>query len=929
MTFGSALYKLLIGPLELMFEVIFTIADRLVGNHGIAIIFLSLAINFLVLPLYRRADAMQQIERKKTEEMRPAVEHIKKTFKGNERFMMLQTLYRQHQYKQTDVFKGSVSLLLQIPFFTAAYRFLSNLELLKGMSFGPIADMGAPDGLLVIGGVALNLLPILMTTINFISASIYMRGFPLKSKLQTYLLALAFLVLLYRSPAGLVFYWTLNNLFSLLKNVFYKLKNPGLVLGILFSIISVAGLVFTLVIHPLPTMRRKFFVALILLALQLPLVVALLKKKQKKTAVKAEAPQKAPAGKQWCFLLGCLFLTVLTGVLIPSAVIHDSTAEFVDLLAMKSPLQYVLTAALLAAGTFIIWFGIFYRLADEKGKKLLNYVIVTVGSVAAVDYLFFGRHFGNLSSMLQFDDNPVWRFKETALNLAVVFAIALVIFFIWKKKPSLLQFFIGALCFAVVGMSAVNLFGIQKEYSAIVRSASEDDETPKIRLSKTGKNVVVFMLDRSVPSMVPYIMNEHPELKKSFDGFTFYPNTISYGVCTNFGAPGLFGGYEYTPEAMNARTDKLLVEKNNEALKLMPALFYNAGYEVTVCDPPYANYQSPSDMSIFDEYPGVHTYFMGNGRFNNDPEIQKNTELIRSRNFFCYSLFKTAPLLFQKTLYNGGSYNRADAKSAAGSYDTSVQTVLSESTATGYSKTFMNEYAVLKNLSALTDSSTERNTFFIIDNETPHYPMMLQAPEFEPTANVDNTAYDKEHARHFAADGSELKLETEAQRLHYQVNTAALMRMADWFDYLRQNDLYDNTRIILVSDHGWYLGFFKDLIQTVDNNGKKETCDLMMLQCLLMVKDFNADGEFAIDEQFMTNADTPTLALNGLIDNPVNPFTGNPVNGDQKNEPEQHVIFSYQHWVKKNNGYAFNPDKWFAVHGDVRDKDSWEYIGVR
>ena len=33
MSFGSALYQLLIGPLELMFEVIFAIADRLVGNH--------------------------------------------------------------------------------------------------------------------------------------------------------------------------------------------------------------------------------------------------------------------------------------------------------------------------------------------------------------------------------------------------------------------------------------------------------------------------------------------------------------------------------------------------------------------------------------------------------------------------------------------------------------------------------------------------------------------------------------------------------------------------------------------------------------------------------------------------------------------------------------------------------------------------------
>ena len=39
-------------------------------------------------------------------------------------------------------------------------------------------------------------------------------------------MALFFLVFLYTSPSGLVFYWTLNNLFSLVKTIFYKLSTP-------------------------------------------------------------------------------------------------------------------------------------------------------------------------------------------------------------------------------------------------------------------------------------------------------------------------------------------------------------------------------------------------------------------------------------------------------------------------------------------------------------------------------------------------------------------------------------------------------------------------------------------------------------------------------------------------------------------------------
>jgi Preprotein translocase subunit YidC len=220
MTFWHALYQLLIGPLELLFEVIFALASRVIRSPGAVIVFLSLAMNILVLPLYRRADALQAEQRDQAARMKPWVDHIKKTFSGDERFMMLQTYYRQVGYRPTDALKGSVSLLLEVPFFVAAYRFLSGLTLLSGVSFGPIRDLGAPDALLQIGGLSINVLPILMTAINVVSAAIYMKGFPWKSKLQMYGMALVFLVLLYGSPAGLVFYWTLNNLFSLIKNIF-------------------------------------------------------------------------------------------------------------------------------------------------------------------------------------------------------------------------------------------------------------------------------------------------------------------------------------------------------------------------------------------------------------------------------------------------------------------------------------------------------------------------------------------------------------------------------------------------------------------------------------------------------------------------------------------------------------------------------------
>ena len=193
----TILYTTLIRPRQLVFEVLFMLANRMINNPGMSIIVLSLAMNFLVLPLYRRADAMQEEERDIENKLHAGVAHIKKTFKGDERMMILQTYYRQNDYKPTYVFKGSISLFLEIPFFIAAYQFLSHLEILKGVSFGVISDLGAADALIHIGGYNFNLLPFVMTGINLISCVIFTKGYPTKTKVQLYSMAIFFLFFLF------------------------------------------------------------------------------------------------------------------------------------------------------------------------------------------------------------------------------------------------------------------------------------------------------------------------------------------------------------------------------------------------------------------------------------------------------------------------------------------------------------------------------------------------------------------------------------------------------------------------------------------------------------------------------------------------------------------------------------------------------------
>jgi len=472
-----------------------------------------------------------------------------------------------------------------------------------------------------------------------------------------------------------------------------------------------------------------------------------------------------------------------------------------------------------------------------------------------------------------------------------------------------------------------HVLGICGTYDGFSERYVSTDEIPSIPLSKNGKNVVVLMLDRAMGTEIPYIFSEKPELIEQFDGFTYYPNTISYGSHTRFGTPALYGGYEYTPEKINERSSESLVSKQDEALKVMPVIFGDNDYEVTIFDPPYAGYNWIPDLSIYDDYPDFNCYNI-NGLFSIfDDNIESSLAMtqrvheIRNRDFFFFSLMKISPVILQETVYDGGNYNESYSDTLNGSDITvsaPVQRLDGLSKSTGYRIEFIESFPVLMNLSRMTSiENSSNNTFLMMSNDTTHSECLLQEPDYVPASVVDNTAYDVDMVSRYTIDGITMQMETPYQVMHYHVNMAAMLQLGKWFDYLRENDVYNNTRIIIVSDHGRALGQFD-----ITCNGE----DMEYLLPLLMVKDFNSTG-FTVSEEFMTNADVPTIAFSGIIDNPVNPFTGNPINSDGKDGPQTALISDY--WdTQYNKGNTFLPGSWYTfLGGDPHDQDSWVYSG--
>jgi hypothetical protein len=125
--------------------------------------------------------------------------------------------------------------------------------------------------------------------------------------------------------------------------------------------------------------------------------------------------------------------------------------------------------------------------------------------------------------------------------------------------------------------------------------------------------------------------------------------------------------------------------------------------------------------------------------------------------------------------------------------------------------------------------------------------------------------------------------------------------------------VYDNTKIIIVSDHG--NSFDTDMFE---NTG------MQSYNPLLMVKPFNARGPLALSQEFMTNADTPSIAVEGVIANPVNPHLGTPVRPPHNGKVPQKVARGVSFQPRRHGPYVYNLSGTREFFGpDIFHASSW------
>lgn len=897
----------IIYPLTQIIEVSYVFFNRFFKNPGISVIGVSLAVTLLCLPLYIVAERWQQIQRNTEAKLKPRTDKIKQAFKGDEQYMMLNTYYRQNHYHPLMALRSSFGLLIQIPFFIAAYSFLSNMEALKGQSFLFIKDMGAPDRLFAIGSFYVNILPVAMTAINIIAGAIYTKGFAVKEKVQIYGMALVFLVLLYNSPSGLVLYWTMNNIFSLIKNIFYKLKNPLKVLyGILCAVVIAMDIYLIFFFNKSRRIVYLRIAAVICFTslLFIPFIVKAFNHLADKILKSVADDKKLRFG---IFIFASVGCCLLTGLVLPSLLVSSSVQEFADIADYGCPNFFVWNTFFQCAGLFIFWPVCIYFLFHKKIQTLMTLFLSCFLVCALLNAFAFAGDYGTMNQWLVFIGGV--RFDKAGvllLNIVTIFILVAAVILLMRFFPKFLSSILLVACLGFFTFGIVNVNSINRKYTDYKNNISLQNTSstlkPEFHLSKTGKNVIVIMIDRAMSAFVESVFEESPELYNNYDGFTFYKNCASFHGHTIFGAPSLFGGYEYTPWEREKRNDKTLKEQHNESLLLMPRVFTEqADFSATIADSSWADWSWIPNMHIADDYPKIEGKNL-NTKYNFEfekrhPDLKSNPNLLAKvlkRDFFWVSLFREAPMVLRPFIFYDETWWNSE----------NVEKI----------SPFPSQYAELYFLPEITDfNSKSENNFIYFVNELTHDACKLEAPDYVPVKNVTSSGKGK-----FADDA------------YYDVNAAALLRIGKWLKYLQTENCYNNTRIIIVSDHGGGSAVDKAEFEDFDNPvldvpGRKDHLK-DHYHPVLLVKDFNSHGKLKTDMNFMTNADVPLLAFKDIIKNPVNPFTGNPVT-DKIKHRDGAVILTPFIWNADQliDMYSIpaKENEWYTVKDNIFESKNW------
>lgn len=194
-----------IAPLSRLLFRVLKFFRSFIGNYGVVIIIFSLIMKLIFYPLTRRGTRSMRAMAK----LQPEMKRIQKQYKNDPKRMNREVMELYRKYKVNPL-GGCLPLLIQMPIFIALYSILrTTIEVRRASFISPwITDLSVHDPYYV--------LPLLMGAFMLLQ-SLLTPTDP-RQRWTTFFMPVVITVIFLNFPAGLVLYWLVNNIFSVVEH---------------------------------------------------------------------------------------------------------------------------------------------------------------------------------------------------------------------------------------------------------------------------------------------------------------------------------------------------------------------------------------------------------------------------------------------------------------------------------------------------------------------------------------------------------------------------------------------------------------------------------------------------------------------------------------------------------------------------------------
>lgn len=203
------------------FFYILTFLYELIGNMGWAILLFAALLRLLMFPIANKSyESMSKMKK-----IQPKIMELQEKYK-NDKMLLQQSTMDLYRREKINPASGCLPLLIQIPVFFSLYKVLNiSIEIRHAPFIGWIKDLSAPDPLTISvwshiplpGLIDIGIWPILMGITMWIQQKLNPAPANKDQARMFALMPLIFTFMLGHFASGLVIYWTLSNILSILQ----------------------------------------------------------------------------------------------------------------------------------------------------------------------------------------------------------------------------------------------------------------------------------------------------------------------------------------------------------------------------------------------------------------------------------------------------------------------------------------------------------------------------------------------------------------------------------------------------------------------------------------------------------------------------------------------------------------------------------------